>query len=398
MDIPLSITKGPKLDLFLAYFNAELSKRAVILGSTYKVTADKIFTTILDIKLGELFDHLQLVWALEMTPNGELSCMRISPYEATIEVHSDWKTTANNIITTALISAFNEKRIKTTIRKIFYYIGPRLDGEYWIRNIRIAPASDDNNFPAAMNFERALVMDFEVDAIDKYDSIYLASELSRRVAARLSFLLDFDIYENPGDHVWVHTLNNSKSERLNRGTLNIPPLSTLPKKGSECSAGDYGDSIISLGRTIGTLKMPKEARKIIKAIEESSRAEQDAFDGAVRLYQIGLSLARRFPTAALAYRVAAIDALQLGELSCNGFSQFMQKYSPAEKDTLDYLHSTIRSAHFHAGKFEMGEFTAERHMDAVHDQDTALKPYLLMQCSYLMREAIATWALSKVQE
>ena len=80
MDIPLSITKGPKLDLFLAYFNAELSKRAVILGSTYKVTADKIFTTILDIKLGELFDHLQLVWALEMTPNGELSCMRISPY------------------------------------------------------------------------------------------------------------------------------------------------------------------------------------------------------------------------------------------------------------------------------------------------------------------------------
>lgn len=62
----------------------------------------------------------------------------------------------------------------------------------------MAAALPDENedSPVTVNFERVVALDFEVNATDRHDAIYLASEFARRWAARLSLVLDVDLYEN----------------------------------------------------------------------------------------------------------------------------------------------------------------------------------------------------------
>lgn len=395
MKFDLSIPKGPKQQLFLAYLNSELSKRSLRSQAETEVAPDGSINTTVYTVFGENLENLELKWLFETSKAGELISVEVTRVVDTIESPCvDWESAASEIVTRATLSAFNERRTRTVMRRIFYYIGPQLDGEYWFRRVRLAPALEDNSFPAAMNLERVVTLDFEVESIDHFDSLYLGAEFSRRAAARFSLLLDVDLYEHAGEQVWV--LDDSRNVRLNRGVCDVPFPTDMPNKGSICSAGASGATIASYGRTVGTLKMPPEARRILRGLESLPGPVQDAFDGAARMYQIGLSLSKRFPSAALAYRVAAIDALQQTEPNCNGFSEFMRRYTPSisgDEKILNYLHGDIRSSHFHAGKFDLGEFSAERHYDVVHDQDTVQRSYMHVQGLEVTREALVTWML-----
>ncbi|WP_438393613.1 hypothetical protein [Caballeronia sp. DA-9] len=394
----LSIANGPKQQLFLAYLNSEFAKQAVRSQAALGVTADGSFSTTVHTVFGENFGQLELQWVFDTSSTGELISVEVSPIgEAIYGPVVDWENAAQDIVNSALLSAFNERRTRTVRRQILYYIGPQLDGEYWFRGVRLAPAMLDDPFPALLNAERVVALDFEVDSIDERDASYLASEFSRRLAARFSLLLDVDLYEYTGEQVWVLLPEGSRSERFSRGVFNVPVPTSMPGKGNICGAGAWGSAIATYGRTTGTLKMPPEARRILRGLDGLAEPVKDAFDGAARMYQIGLSLFQRFPSAALAYRVASIDALQQTEPDCNGFSEFMRKYSPqaaADPKMLDYLHSDIRSSHFHAGKFDLGEFSAQRHMDIVSDPDTAHRSLLRYRCFEVTREALVNWMVS----
>ncbi|MGF6507056.1 hypothetical protein [Paraburkholderia sp. 32] len=395
----LSIAKGPKQRLFLAYLNSEFAKRAVRCQAALEITADGSFKARVHTVFGEDFGQIELQWVFDTSSTGELLSVDVSPVGEGIDGPAvDWENAAQDVVNSAFRSAFNERRTRTVRRQLLYYIGPQLDGEYWFRDVRLAPAMLDDPSPVSINSERVVALDFVVDSIDELDALYLASEFSRRWAARFSLLLDVDLYElHAAEQVWVYRPEVSRSERLQRGVYDIPVrLTIMPRKGSMFGAGARGSPIATYGRTTGTLKMPPEARRVLRGLDDLAEPVKNAFDGAARLYQIGLSLLQRFPSAALAYRVAAIDALQQTEAGCNGFSEFMRKYSPkaaADPKVLDYLHSDIRSSHFHAGKFDLGEFSAQRHLDIVTDPDTAHHSRLRSLCFEITREALVNWML-----
>ncbi|WP_407970756.1 hypothetical protein ACJ51O_12860 [Burkholderia pyrrocinia] len=392
----MNIPKGPKQSLFLEYFNSEFGKHIKQARAGVESNDDGTFTSVVESTFGEMSGDLELRWLLRTSIDGTLTEIEVlSASDAT----SEWEAAAREIIDSALRDAYVETRTRRFRRQVLYYVGPYLDGEYWFGKTRIAPADPgDNQFPAAFNLERAVALDFEVDAIDDRDASYLASETSRKFAARFSLLLDVDLYEAPIEHVWVS--NNGpdfESVRRQRGILTIPFPDRLPKKGETCPAGASGASISNYGRMAGTLKMPSEARRILRGIEALPEPVTAAFDSAARMYQIGLFLVSRFPTAALAYRVAAIDALQQIEPDCDGFSAFTRKYSPmgaSNPKLLNYLHGDVRSSHFHAGKFDLGEFSIQRHMDIVHTPESAAHAHQRYMGFEITRQAIVNWMLS----
>lgn len=390
----LNIPKGAKQSLFLEYFNSEFGKRITKARAGVEANDDGTFTSVVESTFSEPTGDLELRWLLRTSNNGTLTEIEVLPAS---DANAVWESIAREIIDSALRDAFIENRARRCQRQVLYYVGPHLDGEYWFGKTRVAPADPNDEHPAAFNLERTITLDFEVDAIDDRDAMYLASETTRRLAARFSLLLDVDLYEMPTEHAWVMSGLGTESIRRQRGVLTIPRLDRLPKKGETCPAGSVGESISNFGRMVGTLKVPPETRKILRSIGALPEPISAAFDGAARMYQIGLSLAARFPTAALAYRVAAIDALQQIEPDCNGFSAFMRKYSPigaSNPQLLDYLHGDVRSSHFHAGKFDLGEFSIQRHMDIVYMPDKAARAHQRYMGFEATRQAIANWMLS----
>jgi hypothetical protein len=273
--------------------------------------------------------------------------------------------------------------------------------------MRLAPAPLEDPWPGLVNAERIAVLDFEVDAIDIQDANYLAAEFSRRWAARLSLILDLHLYGHVGEHVWVYVTDRDRDRvkvadedrnlRLNRGVRDLPTPTAMPRKGIECALGEPGSPLSTYVVSPPTLKIPSETRRIMRGINGLPEPVQDAFDGAARMYQIGLWLSSRFPSAALAYRVAAIDALAQIEPNCDqSFSNFMRKYSPGLTDPqLDYLHREIRSAHFHAGKFGLGEYSVQRPHDLVPGGPEAeKKSWARYQFFGATRKALVNWMLS----
>ncbi|KWI50953.1 hypothetical protein WM06_17385 [Burkholderia cepacia] len=393
----LNLPKGPKQSLFLEYLNSELGKRIKQAHSHVDANADGSFTSIVDSTFNENHGDLELRWSFQTSADGTLTELQVLSTSVKGSADGTWEAASRDIIDSALRDAFIENRARRCQRQVLYYVGPHLDGEYWFGKTRVAPADPNDEHPAAFNLERTITLDFEVDAIDDRDAMYLASETTRRLAARFSLLLDVDLYEMPTEHAWVMSGLGTESIRRQRGVLTIPRLDRLPKKGETCPAGSVGESISNFGRMVGTLKVPPETRKILRSIGALPEPISAAFDGAARMYQIGLSLAARFPTAALAYRVAAIDALQQIEPDCNGFSAFMRKYSPigaSNPQLLDYLHGDVRSSHFHAGKFDLGEFSIQRHMDIVYMPDKAARAHQRYMGFEATRQAIANWMLS----
>jgi hypothetical protein len=398
----LSISKGPKQQLFLAYLNAEFAKRTKRAQAHFENGDLGSIVNVVRTTFDEPDSKVELIWLFRTLANGELAEVEVSLASVTNEAQNEtWEELAREIIDLALTAAFNETRRTEHRRQVLYYVGPQFDGEYWFRSVRVAPAILDENYPALMNAERAVVLDFEVKAIDSYDASYLAAEFTRRFAARLSVLLDVDLYEPSHEQVWVMVDSSPKAERLGRGIGQLAGGNGMTKKGKICRAGALGQGIGHYGRTAGTLRMPQEARRILRGVDALPEPVKDAFDGAARMYQIGLSLARRFPSAQLAYRVGAIEALSAIDTEVNSFSAFMRKYLPLvpnDEQLLDYLYGDIRSSHFHSGKFDLGEFSVQRHMDIVSSPQTAIRHRQQYRCFELTRQAIVNWMLSITAE
>jgi hypothetical protein len=140
-----------------------------------------------------------------------------------------------------------------------------------------------------------------------------------------------------------------------------------------------------------------EARRILRAIDSAAPKVRGAFDSAARLYQAAAVLGRYYPTAGLAYRVAAVEAASAGDSTAGRFAAFVRKHvspRPDREKQINYLYGAVRSAHFHAGAFPLGEFDRPAIFDLVTDPMAAECSILQWQCVKLVREAIITWVAS----
>ncbi|WP_337028673.1 hypothetical protein [Pantoea eucalypti] len=110
------------------------------------------------------------------------------------------------------------------------------------------------------------------------------------------------------------------------------------------------------------INIPNSIRKYFKAISNMSEDDLAIFTSFCRMYNTSLNLARESPTIESSYKICAIESLAI--LEKKSFSQFLKEYLPLDykKEVCDYFYS-LRSSHFHSGKFHFGEFSINFHRE-----------------------------------
>jgi len=180
-------------------------------------------------------------------------------------------------------------------------------------------------------------------------------------------------------------------------------LNEMPRKGQVCTLGGYRGSLAARYRVAGKLlSLPAEARKILRSIDNAPPPISDSFDRGARLYQVATVCGKYFPSVALAYRVAAVEAISEADPASKGFSNFMRKHIRSQHDIeeiLNYLYGVARSAHFHGGEFPMGEFTRQgMFASPFMDAEAVQRDSLHRTCYELTREAIVNWLVEILPE
>ena len=404
MDIPLNLAAGSRQREFLDYLNSALRARLTTSSGSAGRALDGTFFSKVSGPFPMDQGHVNLTWTIVKETNGTITRLSVEATDPTLPAIS-WQTAAHEFATSVLAATLAEKRHRFFRRSQFFYIGPQLDGEYWLPGYRFAPAFAEDPEPFLMNAERVVSIDQDVHAIDDMHAFVLAEESSRRHAAHLSLLLDVGMYRQEQAMRWVLPATNdlpaTESVRCHLafhhpGTA----LSEMPEKGKVCGLGSYKGSLASRYRVAGGLQsLPKEARRILRGIDQADALVADAFDRGARLYQVGFVCGRLFPSVGLAYRVAAVEAISVSDPTCNSFSEFMRRHVTSRSDIdglLSYLYGQVRSAHFHGGKFPMGEFARGQYFDLLMDMDSVERDSIHRDCYELTREAIVNWMQSMV--
>jgi len=315
-----------------------------------------------------------------------------------------WEIAAHSFVEHVLVAALAKKVTKFFRRSAFHYIGPNLAGEYWLPGFRLAPALPSDDFPMMVNAERVLFIDQTVEAIDNLHSIFVADEIARRHAARLSLLLNIGLYRPPPEQIWVLRSQPEQpyqiSERRHWGFIDPKGLpSVMPAKGAECPLGPFEGSVMDFWPTGGLLACPSEIRRILRGVNHRGGSFSEAFDKCARLFQVARVAGKMFGSVGLAYQIAAVEAITKAGTGYDSFADFMRKNLPATDGLdsyLDLLYGSVRSAHFHAGEFPLGEFVATR-MD-ITDTEACGRTDLGFFGSRIIRKAIMAWIMRTITE
>ena len=117
------------------------------------------------------------------------------------------------------------------------------------------------------------------------------------------------------------------------------------------------------------IKIPRCIRNYFKSIRTMESTHKDSFLASVRMYNMALTAGKYEPTLAASYKICAVEALALFKKMA--FSQFIREYANSEynKELMDYYYGSIRSGHFHSGKFSFNEYNTS----LVIETDTIFK-------------------------
>jgi hypothetical protein len=399
--IPMNLPAGPGQEAFLQHFDAQVGNRMASSRGQAGRRSDGVFesATIGPVSFDEGTVELSLRY--EKSFDGELLYIeadRIGTESTTL----DWELLVRHLIHESSTAALAAKTQTFFRRTYCYYIGSQLDGEYWFGKLRFAPAWPEDDQPTLMNAERVVVFDQMIDAMDGTQASLIANEATARWSARFSLLLDAGLHPAHHEMRWVYPnaqagLNKSVRSHLGFAGYGVVPDS-LPDKGELCRLGKWNRDLLSPYQEVGLLSFPPQSRSILRNIDQTSPKIGNAFDSCARLYQVGLDVGRKYPSAGLAYRVASIEALSKTE-SPDGFSNFMRKYCclpGVEIDPfLEFLYGSARSSHFHAGAFPLGECDRQDFPKAFMSSEYIDKSQRLQTSMLLMHRAIATWLLTQ---
>lgn len=406
LNFTLNIPRGDGQQAFMAYLNSALRRSPGPHSSEGVLDDDGSFKVELTgaMLIGEL--TLQLRWRLKNAPDGTLLGLEAECIQEDAD-SLNWQGALSEFVVSVMANALSARKSQYFRRSTFFYVGEHLDGEYWIRNVRFAPGFPDDPYPFLGNAERVVVLDQTVLAIDEMHASLLADERARTLAARLSFLLNTGLY--PVEHtqrwVWpvVDGIPAPESIRMQLGFAHPSMQATaMPAKGETCRPGQYSGSLMARYRLSGQLlSLPAEARKILRMVDAAAPIVSEAFDSAARLHHVGAVCGRLFRSVELAYRVAAVEAASRASPNANSFGAFMRQYvkSPCNLDAvIKYAYGPVRSGHFHAGEFPMGEYRQHRMFDLFMDADDVQQDGLHRTCYEVTREAIVNWLTELLPE
>lgn len=406
MDIPLNLKAGLRQRDFLDYLNSALRARMTNYGGSAGRLEDGGFFSSVSGSFPIDVGHAELSWTVFKSPDGELTHLSVEAVDAN-QSTGGWQSAAYEFASSVLAATLAERKGTFFRRTIFFYLGPNLDGEYWLPGFRFAPTLPNDPEPHLINAERPVCIDQVVDAIDDMQAHALAEEAARRHAARLSLLLNVGLYRHEHSMRWVLPIVDGQPATSSVRTyiqFNHPSAAAteMPNKGKVCPLGGYTGTLAARYRVAGELQsLPREARKILRGIDQADPLVADAFDRGARLYQVASVCGHTFPSVGLAYRVAAVEAISSADTSVKGFSEFMRKYVKSTdniESLLQYLYGPARSGHFHAGAFPMGEFSRQSYFDPLMDMDSVHRDSIHRACHELTREAIVNWMQLMVPE
>ncbi|EMN7726847.1 hypothetical protein WB980_000091 [Bacillus cereus] len=269
---------------------------------------------------------------------------------------TEWLEFVRKKVDMAWSATHSKKTKKFFFRSIYNYIGSRLDGDYYIANWRLAPASPEN-VPKWKNVENSFYLDMEVDGINEKHAHSKHEVKCNEITAILSVVLDKGIYKPSNEWLWGSNLGDDESNLFKVGykdEANKP--SGMPEKDKKRS-GKYSEAprnIVDYSDYY-SIKLPRGIRKLFKAYEGLDTIEKEAFLSAARMYQISISVGKNIDSVSSSYRIAALDALskplrQNGK-NKNAIISLVKKYYPGYEKQIERLYDSIRSAHFHQGVF-----------------------------------------------
>lgn len=406
MKIKLDLLQKNKQRIFFDYFKAAIRLKCPAFRSEGNFEADGSYkaslTADFPFEAGSVFP---LRWTLTRQPDGSVSFIEIVPAAADNKnPPKEWESVIQNFFNAEiLLPALAEKTKKFFRRSEFHYVGTALDGEYWLPEFRLAPALPTDDIPMMVLTERVIYIEQEVYAIDSRHAQLVAEEISKRLAARLSLILNTGFYQPESKHKWFlktePDFSKTTSERRQLGFVNPQPLlNALPKKGENCPKGVNGGSVLDNRGSVmgGRLVCPQETRKILRGVKNSDPQDAAAFDSCARLYQVALTAGSHFPSVSLAYQIAAVEAITTTDSDYTNFSDFMRK-NLSGIDGLDkflnWLYGSVRSAHFHAGVFPLGDFSS--YSFEFPDWESHDKVNKQFSSHGIIRQAIMTWVLKK---
>jgi hypothetical protein len=395
--VPLDLARGEKQQSFIDALNAALRQSNasfLMISASGHSAEDGGYESSLTVAWPNSTSSGRISWHLLKDSKGTLIHLIV---EAEGCEGTAWEQEVRELINGALVATLAERKSKYFMRTEFYYVGPRLDGEYWLPGYRFAPGDPDIQIHDVFT-ERVVVIDQNVMGIDGHHAAIVGREAARRHGARLSLLLNIGLYQPSGPaRIWVLNKDHEIGSELRfRGfDPQEHQRTTMPRKREISPLGKKGRPILyPYGYSGYTVTLPCESRAILREIERASEGIRDAFDRCARLYQVSLVAGQQFPSVGLAYRVAAVEALAKSGGPWNGFSAFVRAHVQIDSETeslLGSLYGDVRSAHFHAGQFPMGEFGIQRWFDPLMDEAHVRTQEVGFAGSYLMRTAILSW-------
>lgn len=401
MRIDLASLNAATSKEFLDYFNAALrSKGDSPFGSSgsgqfteqgYQASLDDWIQTTDG-------GGIRIAWTLQFDANGNISSIEAVPKAEAPE--ETWAGTAQAFVSAILVSVLSSKKTRYFKRRHFSAIaGSDLSGEYWLPGYRFAPqfADDDSHL---INSERYLVIDMEVDAVDSMHADELADERAGLAAAHLSFITDVGISKPTHEQRWFLTRENGELKQHRESTqhIDLAVPSQMPGKNELCKCVQFSGSVFDHEKYANSpFSCPIETRQILRGLESSQPDLRSAFNKCSLLYQLGLTIGRYLPTVRISYEYAAVNAV-VQELGGNysGFSDFVRKNCPGENvdDLLEYVHSRIRSAHWHGGEFALGETSHRR--DFLTNPEGHVRFSISRAAHRVIRTALCTWVMREI--
>lgn len=391
-----SLKRGDK-ETFLIYFSKCLGSSSNWRGEGRFYEDDSgvdpehfINTDSLSVDLGGNIIELEFVshWK-----NSELTTIEVScPMGET----TAWREFVGRKVSQAFAEAFGQQRAQYFFRGLFMYIGPGLDGAYYISGWRIAPATP----PRPMFCEQGIYFDAYVEGIDHNHALSKFQAYSKEVMAILSVIFNKGIYSIPLEFRWVH-LSGNESDSLQLGFRDSEPYPTQMPDKDPTTAGKYiePDKVLHLSAEQSTLCAPNNLRKLYRAYESIDENEKQAFLNAARLFQLSLTAGRASKTLYTSYQIAAIDALakpiRENNKNKNAILAIVQRYMPGAEGVVGQLYESVRSAHFHQGFFSNSDtqgihirpFMGPEHL--IHETD-------IMRRHNITRTVMISWLTDRI--
>lgn len=327
------------------------------------------------------------------------SCELISVENTFGSEDSKYELMISNFLSDIYEKVISKPKNKFFQRRYFRTIsGSNLPGEYWINGFRFAPLYPDDD-STHCNAERIVVIDQEVEAVDVNHARDIADYNSKTSSAYLSLILDIPLEPKRHEEVYFLTKTDAGDFSMKRHStqlIDTTRITTMPQKGHICSTIKFEGSIFNQMKQIGKpLYCPTETRKVFKGLNDTDDEIKNTFTKCSLMYQLGANIGYAHPTVKTSYEYGAIDTIiHSNKKEYKGFSDFMTRYAGENKDLYDFIHSKIRSAHWHAGEFNLGEFQSKEF--SIHSPNSTLF-IPIMETHNVLRKAILNWLDEKIR-